>query len=157
MELQEHLTRRLAAAYRQLGRALEGLTAEQAAEGASPGWKRYRYGEGLNGSIAGIVCHVAVWKYVAAAGLTSGQFPHPSHLVSPPQWRDLLRWLDEGHELLTAAWNAVPPADLERRVLWEGHEMTVADVVSHMVEHDQYHAGQINLLRQQREHVLTDR
>ena len=106
LSLAEHLRRRQAAAYRQLSKSLAGLTEADALRGKEPSWRRYRFGVGLDGSICGIVRHVAVWKHVTAAGL-------------------------------------------ERAVRWEGQSLALLDVYTHLIEHDQYHAGQVNLLRQQ--------
>lgn len=155
--LQEFLTDRLGAAYRQLLRSLSGLTPEQAAEGGAPHWRRYRYGEGLDGSIAGLVLHLAVWKHSSAAGLESGRFPDVRTLLPEnDSWEARLDLLGTGQARLLAAAAALTEADLDRKVVWEGYEMSIEKVVAHLIEHDHYHAGQVNLLRQQRGHELTD-
>lgn len=152
--LHEHLRRAQARAYRQLARSLDGLSDEDAARGADPGWRTYRFGVGLDGSIRGIVRHVALWKGSAADGLASGAFPSSTEASLPDGWPDLLCRLEEGHCRLSRALEALAPADLELRVTWEGESMRLADLFAHLAEHDLYHAGQVNLLRQQMGHCL---
>ena len=60
--LREHLRWQLRGGYRSVKRAMQDLTEAQALEGARADWRRYRWGSGLDGSIAGIVWHVALWK-----------------------------------------------------------------------------------------------
>jgi uncharacterized damage-inducible protein DinB len=154
MDLKNYLRLGVTRAYRQLSRSLAGLEPEDARRGADPNWKQYRHGTGLDGSIEGIVRHVAAWKHVAAAGLESGTFPDPESLAPPAYetWTALLERLRDGHHRLTRALDALPPADLDREVTLEGETMPLWAVLTHMLEHDQYHAGQINLLRQQYGH-----
>ena len=149
--LHEYLRCRLAASFRQLERALDGVDGPMALAGADPNWKRSRRGAGLDGSIAGIVRHVAAWKAITAAGLETGRFPGEAELTSAaPGWEGLLSWLRESHARLAAALEGVPDAGLERVVDFDGEEMSLALLFAHLLEHDQYHAGQVNLLRQLR-------
>src|SRR5690242_7938298 len=139
--LANHLRHRLRGAYHALERALEGVDDDRAIAGADPAWRRYRWGIGLDGSIAGIIWHVAVWKHVVAAGLETGAFPRENDAAPPASgWPELRRWLAAGHERLLAQ----APADddsLARPIAFEGEEMPLADLFAHMFEHDQYHAG----------------
>jgi hypothetical protein len=150
--LHEHLTDRLGASYRQLERALAGVDEAAAGAGANPAWRRIRFGVGLDGSIAGIVYHVAAWKAIMAAGLEQGVFPSEG-AVHPPAsgWEGLLAWLAEGQARLVAALAARGPEGMEEEVILEGERMTVRLLFTHAMEHDQYHAGQVNLLQQLRE------
>lgn len=149
--LREHLCDRLGASFRQLERALAGIGEAEAFAGVDPAWPRERWGVGLDGSIAGIVWHVAAWKAVAATGLASGTFPSPGEVEPPdPSWDGRREWLRDGQARLAAALSGIGTAALGERVTLEGEEMTVALLFTHMMEHDQYHAGQVNLLRQLR-------
>ena len=154
--LKEHLQERLASAFRRFQESLHGVNAESAALDANPAWKQYRNGAELDGSIAGIVRHVGLWKHVSAAGLTGPTFPDPASIESPGAWPELQDWLAEGHRRFAQAVAELEECDLERNTVWEGHPLTIATVIAHMIEHDQYHAGQVNLLRQQRGEVLVD-
>jgi hypothetical protein len=149
--LHDHLRERLSASFHQVERALAGIDEEAAYAGADPGWRRYRFGVGLDGSIAGIVRHLAAWKAIAAEGLETGRFPRED-VVGPagPGWAGLLAWLREGQARLAAALEARDEAALAEQVTFEGERMSVRLLFTHMVEHDQYHAGQVNLLRQLR-------
>src|SRR5207248_3757938 len=95
--LHSYLCKALARGFRELSRSLKGLSEEDAGRGADPGWRRYRHGAGLDGSIAGIVRHVAGWKHAVAAALESGACP-PVESLSPPEpdWPGLLEWLESG-------------------------------------------------------------
>jgi uncharacterized damage-inducible protein DinB len=149
MTLHSYLTHRLASAYRQLERSLKDLDETEAARGAREDWRRYRHGEGLDGSIRGIVRHVSLWKHVTAQGLETGVFPGADTLSWPEGWSALLAWLAEGNSQMTAALASLTDEQLDETVQWEGRAMTLASIVAHLLEHDHYHAGQINLIRQQ--------
>ncbi len=157
MTLHQYLQDRTRAAYRELIRSLDGLAPEEAAAGAAPGWRRYRYGTGLDGSVRGIVRHVAAWKASGAEGLETGAFP-PADSALPEDlaWEPLLQRLAGDHARLAASLAALDEPDLTRVVQWEGEEMSLCTVFTVLLEHDQYHAGQVNLLRQQRGHALRD-
>lgn len=144
------------AGFRRVMEATEGLTEAEAMAGARPDWRRDRWGVGLDGSIAGIVWHLAAWKQICAAGIETGQFP-PQAAVSPPApgWPALREWLVEGHRRLEACFARADEAGLERALSFEGETQTVASLLTHLLEHDFYHAGQINLLRQQHGHDLS--
>src|SRR5215212_8513826 len=95
--LRAHLAHQLRSGYRALARSVEGLTEAQGQEGARSDWRRYRWGSGLDGSIAGIVWHAALWKQNFACGLETGQFP-AEVTIEPPatNWTALCDWLAEG-------------------------------------------------------------
>jgi uncharacterized damage-inducible protein DinB len=145
------LTWQMGHVYRSLRKAVEGLSEAQAFEGARLDWRQYRWGTGLDGSIAGIVHHAALWKHVFAAGLTQGVFPGEDE-VSPPgkDWPTLLAWLEEGQARLAGAVASLPEGALNEIREWEGMRESLVRLLSFMVEHDIYHAGQVELLRQLR-------
>ena len=146
-----YLSRRLPAAFRQLWRSLEALDAANAATGVDPAWRQYRFGYGLNGSILGIVQHVTAWKHIAAQGLATGVWPEPEATPgATEEWNVLLEALEQGQAALEQELARRTPEELEETVSFSGWPMTVTEVFAHMLEHDQYHAGQISLLRQQR-------
>jgi uncharacterized damage-inducible protein DinB len=149
--LREHLRWQLRSGYRSVERAIEGLTEAQALEGAQSDWRRYRWGSGLDGSIAGIVWHLALWKQNFAQGLETGQFPAEESLKPPgTDWGSLISWLAEGQARLVAAVDRLSEAELAAPREWEGMTEPLARLLSFLIEHDFYHAGQIELLRQLR-------
>ena len=150
--LHQYLTRRMPAAYRELRRVLEGVDAEQARVGAEAGYRHYRFGYGLDGSIEGIVRHVTGWKHVNAVGLATGVWPSPEETPgAKADWEELLEALAEGQAALERELVRRAPEDLSETVTYYGKAIAVADILAHLLEHDQYHAGQICLLRQQRD------
>ena len=62
-------------------------------------------------------------------------------------WRADVRLLDECHHSLRAAVAALSPVSLERTV---GGSLTALSLVSGIIAHDLYHAGQIQLLKRMR-------
>lgn len=149
--LRDHLENQLRSAYRALEKATEGLTIAQAFEGARPDWRRYRWGTGLDGSIAGIVHHAALWKQIFARGLEIGAFPG-EHDVTPPgvDWPALCQWLAEGQACLERVLAPLSDAALAEEREWEGERAPLARLFTLLTEHDAYHAGQIELMRQLR-------
>lgn len=153
--LHAHLQSRLASAYRRLQESLANLAPEDARSGRRDDWRRYRFGVGLNGSIEGIVRHVATWKHAAAEGLLGGNFPSVESVLPPEStWESLVMALVDGQRQLSAALGQLSEEELDASVVWEGHAMPRHVLVAHLIEHDQYHTGQINLLRQQLGHDL---
>ncbi len=153
--LKDYLRSQIAHGYRAFCGTLEGVTEEQARAGGSETWRRYRFGVGLDGSIAGIVWHVAVWKHVVADGIDGGSFPD-AEAVLPHGWgwSGQLEWLASGHARLLRVLDELPEVQLERTVVLEGEHLSLLAVFNIIVEHDHYHAGQVNLIRQQQGHTL---
>ena len=149
--LRDHLAHQVRSAYRTLWKAIEGLSEAQAREGATPDWRRYRWGTGLDGSIAGIVCHAALWKQIFAQGLETGAFPGEGD-VAPPgaDWTMLRAWLADGQARLERAFEPLSDSALAETREWEGHSEPLAQLLTYLIEHDIYHAGQVELLRQLR-------
>jgi uncharacterized damage-inducible protein DinB len=149
--LREHLEHQLRHAYRGLWKAVERLTEAQALEGAQPDWRQYRRGTGLDGSIAGIVRHAALWKQIFAAGLETGAFPGEGD-VAPAglDWPVLQGWLEAGQSRLEGAFALLSEEALSETREWEGMREPLARLLSFIIEHDVYHAGQVELLRQLR-------
>jgi uncharacterized damage-inducible protein DinB len=155
--LHEYLKSRLLDAYRELSRSLAGLSEADARAGASVEWRRYRYGIGLDGSIAGMVWHVAAWKHVLADGIEGGVFPDVEAVLPHDfGWSGLLHWLESGHARLARALEELKAEDLERLLTLEGRPTPLLSLFSIAMDHDRYHAGQVNLLRQQMGHVFSN-
>jgi uncharacterized damage-inducible protein DinB len=127
--------------------SIRGMSAEQAAW--RPGPDRH--------SIQEVVVHAAYWKYAVhrrLTGGTRGSFPlKGSNWFSRPgpderQWRADVRLLDEIHRELRAAVAAFDPRQLQRRA--KGSTQTPLFMISGIIAHDLYHAGQIQLLKRLR-------
>jgi uncharacterized damage-inducible protein DinB len=103
-----------------------------------------------------LVVHCADWKYAAWRRLTGerrGSFPlkgsnwfaRPTDDVSERAWRDDLALLDDVHRRLREAVATLKTRDLPRRIA--GGKVTIDALVTGVVAHDLYHAGQIQLLK----------
>jgi uncharacterized damage-inducible protein DinB len=149
--LREHLGWQMRSAYRGLARAIEGLEEAQAREGARADWRRYQWGSGLDGSIAGMVWHVALWKHSFAQGLETGAFP-AEETIQPPDtdWPALQEWLADGQARLERAFGSLSETELLLEREWAGVRAPLARLLSYVIEHDLYHSGQVELLRQLR-------
>jgi uncharacterized damage-inducible protein DinB len=149
--LRDHLARQIRSAYRTLWKAIQGLSEDQAREGAKPDWRQYRWGTGLDGSIAGIVCHAALWKQIFAQGLATGVFPGERDAAPPgTDWSTLRDWLEDGQARVERAFEQLSDAALAETREWEGHSEPLTHLLTYLIEHDVYHAGQVELLRQLR-------
>lgn len=122
--------------------SIRGLTPEQVAW--RPGPKRHCIHEE--------VVHCAYWKYTATRRLTGekrGSFPlegsnwFPRKRVDAAQWQADLRLLDAYHQKLRDVVQELSPRDLAKP-LGTG---TVQYLLSGIIAHDLYHAGQIQLLK----------
>jgi uncharacterized damage-inducible protein DinB len=127
--------------------SVRGLTALEAAWRPHP--ERHNIQE--------IVVHAAYWKYVATRRLTGekrGSFPLKGSNWFQRQdsdsaaWRADLRLLEDCHGRLRATIATLEPESLRRKV---GGSETVLSLVSGIIAHDLYHAGQIQLLKRMME------
>ena len=127
--------------------SIRGMTAEQAA---------WRPGPGRH-SIQEVVVHAAYWKYAVRRRLTGearGSFPlKGSNWFDRPapdeqQWRADVALLDGMHRGLRASVAALDPRQLHRRA--KGSTQTPLFMVTGIIAHDLYHAGQIQLLKRMR-------
>jgi uncharacterized damage-inducible protein DinB len=125
--------------------SIRGLTPEQAA---------WRPSEGRH-SIHEEVVHCAYWKYAATrrlVGAKKGGFPLEGsnwfrrEAADAAQWKADVRLLEECHRRLRDAVAALAPKDLDRKV----GSGTVQFLVSGIIAHDLYHAGQIQMLKRLR-------
>jgi uncharacterized damage-inducible protein DinB len=126
--------------------ALRGLTPEIAA------WKPYPDRH----SIWALALHVAYWNYAVRRRITGearGGFPRdPSNFPGvPPEittaaWKEDRALVKEHHDLLVAA---LTDFDASRLDEYAGSDTktTYADLITGIVLHDTYHAGQIVMLK----------
>jgi uncharacterized damage-inducible protein DinB len=126
--------------------SIRGLTAEEAA------WRPHPDRH----SIHEIVVHAAYWKYAVRRRLTAekrGSFPLKGsdwfgrQAADDEGWASDVRLLEDCHRGLREAIAILSPADLQRDV---GRSMTALSLVSGIIAHDLYHAGQIQLLKRMR-------
>ncbi len=152
--LTEFVKRRAERSYRYLLRQIEGLTPEEALQDRRPAWPDQRWGIGQNGSIAGIIYHVAAWKQMTlplfapgGQALTREEFA-ATGAPALDDWPGLVAWLRQVGD----AWNAelarLPDAAFDDLREWEGTTLPLIRLVVEMYEHDIQHAAQIEYLRE---------
>jgi hypothetical protein len=148
------LKRRAERSLRYLLEQMEGLSQEEALRDRRANWPGQRWGIGQDGSIAGIVYHVAAWKQMTLPQLTPGgkaltQEEFASEMTpNREDWPGVVAWLRQ----IGAAWNAelarLPEPMFEEMRDWEGMTLTLGKIITEIIEHDIQHAAQIEYLRQ---------
>lgn len=125
--------------------SVRGLTARQAV---------WRPGRGRH-NIHELVVHAAYWKYVVTRHLTGqkrGSFAlkgsnwFARDAEDDALWRADLRLLEDCHRTLRATVASIGAAHLHRRL---AGGRTALWMVSGIIAHDLYHAGQIQLLKRE--------
>jgi hypothetical protein len=125
--------------------SVRGVTEEEAAWRVRP----HRH------NIWEITIHAAYWKYAVRRRLTgekrgtfvlkgSNWFTCPGPSV-PRRWNDAVRLLENEHRLLRKAIAALRESDFGRTPPESG--TTIMMMVTGIIAHDLYHAGQIQLLK----------
>lgn len=152
--LADYLRRRAARSFRYLCEQVQDLTSEQALAYADTKWPDQKWGIGQNGSIAGIVYHVAAWKELTLPlFLSDGKAGSRSDFdvsAAPDgeDWPAIVAWLERTGALWLEHLNQLPEEAFDTKRAWEGMTITLAEYVSEMLEHDIQHAAQIEYLRQ---------
>lgn len=103
-----------------------------------------------------LTLHIAYWKYAVRRRLLPAgrerfrrhpaNFPEVPPEASEAAWQADVRLLREEHERLMHTIDALPAAQLGRRV-GTRKSYTHADLIAGIAMHDAYHAGQIQLLK----------
>jgi hypothetical protein len=155
------LKNRAERSYRSLLSQIDGLSATEALAGRAPDWPDHPFGIGQNGSIAGIVYHVAAWKQMTlpifqpdGRPLSRAEFDADT-VPALDDWQGIQAWLKQVGMAWSAELALLQVAAFDRLVAWEGTNLTVANFVVEMVEHDIQHASQIEYLRQQWKHASS--
>ena len=150
----EFLKRRATRSFQYLMKEVEAVTPEQALADRRAGWPGQQWGIGQDGSIAGIVYHVASWKHLSlplfepGGGILALADFNASAAPASDDWPALVTWLrtvgtqwsDKLSALPEEAFAAVHQFDEWESPLWE--------FVVEFYEHDIQHAAQIEYLRQ---------
>ncbi len=142
--------------YRYLMAQIDGLSAEEALAGSRADWPDHAWGIGQNGSIAGIVFHVAAWKQMTLPIFQPGGRPltreefDTDTAPALDDWQGIQAWLKQVGMAWSAELAALPPEAFERELPWEGTDRTIPlwKFIAEMYEHDIQHASQIEYLRQ---------
>ena len=126
--------------------SLRGVSPEVAA------WKPYPDRH----SIWGLALHIAYWNYAVHRRLTDGgrgEFPRvPSNFPELPAHPSAAAWkrdrqlVRDWHERLVEAVEAFDPSRLDEIAGGRG-KTSYADLITGILLHDTYHAGQIQLMK----------
>lgn len=95
-------------------------------------------------SIWALALHVAYWDYGVWRRLTDG--PDPPARPAKAAWNEDRRLVRHWHDRVVDALSSFDPARLDDPA-GEGAKTTYADLVSGIVLHETYHAGQIQMLK----------
>ena len=127
---------------------VKDLTDEEAVRDARPDWPRHEYWVGQDGSIAGIVYHVAAWRQVYIE-LLKGRNLEPAD-VSPTEsgWEGTKRWLAESAEEWLRLTESIPKTEVEIPISVPGVSagLTPLKMMWTMLEHEIEHSAQIAYL-----------
>lgn len=135
-------------------REVGATTAEEARRFASNDWVPHKWGIGQNGSIAGIVYHVAAWKSLSLSLfepvplLRVAEDFDPATAPAMDDWEGVVMWLREVGTQWNEALGALPESEFDRPCPWEESPIPIWEVAVEFIEHDVQHAAQIEYLRQ---------
>jgi uncharacterized damage-inducible protein DinB len=144
----EYLTKATETRSDELLGAIQGLSDQQAFFNRQPDWPTHQYHVGQDGSVAGIVHHVAAWKSVFVE-LLRGRNLEPTDLSPPsPDFKGLVAWLRQANEDWLKECAALSDEAFERPIDVPGVSagLTPLKMMATMLEHDIEHLGQINYL-----------
>ena len=132
-----------------------GATVLGALRGLSPAIAAWRPQPDRH-SIWALALHVAYWNYAVRRRITDaerGGFPRsPANFPTVPAdatkaaWDDDRRLVKEEHERVVAALRDFDPSRLDE-CAGDKKKTTYADLITGIVLHDTYHAGQIQMLK----------
>ena len=152
--LTEYLKYRSTKQYRAFCTLLNQVPEAAALLYATESWPGHRWGVGQNGSIAGIVYHVAAWKALTLPVFQPGGEPLPAEALDAASAPDLRDWegIKAWYFTIGEEWDStiqqLPEDALDEVHLWEGHPTPLYSFVSELMEHDLQHASQIEYLLQ---------
>ncbi len=152
--LPDYLKKRVERSFRHLLLQVESVPEEDAFRFRYPDWAPHRWGIGQDGSIAGIVYHVAAWKAMTLPVFLPGGrvygLPDFDRAAAPDpgDWTGIKKWLLEVGTAWNAAVEALSDSDFDIIHEWEGATMPLSLLITEIMEHDIQHASQIEYLRQ---------
>jgi uncharacterized damage-inducible protein DinB len=101
-------------------------------------------------SIRRIFEHAAIAKHIYTKFLFTSERPAWSEIAAqrPADVDGLVAWAREGHAAFMAGMSGLRDGDLATMTTkWHGARDTIAEVIAVMIQHDCYHAGEINHIR----------
>ena len=135
--------------YEQLQEALSGVSEHKAWASVSLMPDEYLHS---NGTIIGIVQHMAVGKFIYGSIAFRGSEIRWRDCMDRLEkigtsWNETLAYLDEAHAYWLASWESLAEEDLDADFLhFRGDRRPGWKIIATVIHHDGYHAGQIALL-----------
>ena len=147
----ERLLRLSAERFEESLRTLEGVSEAEARADRRPDWPGHENHVAQDGSIAGIVHHVAAWKQAFLEYLRGNHVDYRTVGPAKPTFAELQMWLKRVGEAWLAEAAAVPEADLEKPLDvpgLPGHApwYTPLNMMQELLDHEIEHLGQIHYL-----------
>jgi len=152
--LTAYLVKRAHRQYKALVELIANVSPEDAVKYAADSWPDHTWGVGQNGSISGIVYHVAAWKVLTLPAVIVGGKPagrsafDAAAAPSVSDWPAVHRWFVEVGDAWDAHLDALTEQDMDVEHEWEGQSLTLHTLITEMMEHDLQHASQIEYLLQ---------
>lgn len=137
-------------AYSELRTALEGVTEAQAWSVLPEGGMDYLHSDG---SIQGIVLHIASGKYMYASSAFLGGSIRWRNLAEQveafePSWEAAVEFLEKGHKVWMDSWAHLTDDQLTMDVEHiRGRILPAHRIITILTHHDGWHGGQIAMLR----------
>src|SRR5262249_49088523 len=131
-------------------KTLETVTEAQAGRDRRADWPSHKNHVAQDGSIAGIVYHLAAWKRAFTEYLRGNVVDYRTVGPPNPTWEELKVWLAQTGQEWPAAATARPEAELETPLSLPGLEngwwYTPLNMMQEMLDHETEHLGQIHYL-----------
>ncbi len=150
----EFLRRRSERSFRLLLSEIAGLTERDVFQFRTDNWPDHRWGVGQDGSISGIVYHVAAWKQLTLPIFEPGGRPLTRaefDAAAAPRrdnWPAIESWLRLVGEEWNARLNDLPDDEFDSTRNWEGVMLPLSSFAVEMLEHDIQHTSQIAYIKQ---------
>lgn len=152
--LPQFLKQRAERNFAHLLREVSAVTKEEATRFASEAWPSHKWGIGQNGSIAGIVYHIAAWKSLSlplfepTRELRTAEDFDPDTAPAVDDWEGVVNWLREVSTQWLSALSRLSDPDFDSLCPWETATIPLWEFVVEFIEHDVQHTSQIEYLRQ---------
>jgi len=152
--LPEFLRARADRSFRDMLAEIQDVTIGEAFQFRVDNWPDHRWGIGQDGSIAGIVYHVAAWKQLTLPLFEPGGRPgtrdefDAAAAPSRDDWPAIYTWLREVGKKWNARISALSDEEFDSTRDWEGAMLPISSFVVELMEHDVQHAAQIAYIKQ---------
>jgi uncharacterized damage-inducible protein DinB len=147
MTIREYLLMRTRQRFAATLKALEGVTEEQAVADRRENWPLHDYHVAQDGSILGLVCHLAAWKETWIEYFRGNVVDQRSVVPENLTFAEAVAWLERANAAWLEAAAAIPEEALETPLnLPVDPWHTPLNMIQEIHDHEVEHCGQINYL-----------